>query len=704
MPTTTGVSQSLNRLTYASSLSNLRRLKSPIDTTSKVTKPRLLHSTQWGMMCPAETPEGQSCGIVKNLALMCYISVGNPVGAARARDGQVEKIYRLLENNGVEELETIASSLIPKTTKVFVNGVWVGIHRDPKVILDHREDFDTDVSMVYDIQERELRITADAGRCCRPLYVVDPVTQRVKIRKYHLQNLQPETMFSDLVLNRLIEYVSAEEEEYCMIGMDLKTMRACVENRSCTTYTHCEIHPSMILGVCASIIPFPDHNQSPRNTYQSAMGKQAMGVYVSNYRQRMDTTAHVLSYPQQPLVTTKAMTYLRFKELPAGCNCVVAICCYSGYNQEDSLILNQSAIERGLFRSIFYRTYQDTEVRRDTTTSSLSLSNPSMGNERFCRPLSEQCSMTKDEGLYRNLDEDGLVKPVGFFLKGFSPFQGSRVTGDSILIGKATPTGELNVHGRSNLKDSSTGLRHAESGIVDEVMLTTNERGFRFVKVKVRSVRIPQIGDKLSSRHGQKGTIGMTYRQEDMPFTENGIVPDIIMNPHAIPSRMTIGQLIECLLGKVAALQAREGDGTAFSDVTVEDISNKLHNEGYQKRGYEVLYNGHTGRRMEARVFMGPTFYQRLKHLVDDKIHARARGMNSLLVYPCVKPRSVPSLHAAAAGRPLSRRRSANGRDGARRADRLRRVAAGAGALLLLVGRVRGDDLRRLRTDLHDDR
>ena len=424
MPTTTGVSQSLNRLTYASSLSNLRRLKSPIDTTSKVTKPRLLHSTQWGMMCPAETPEGQSCGIVKNLALMCYISVGNPVGAARARDGQVEKIYRLLENNGVEELETIASSLIPKTTKVFVNGVWVGIHRDPKVILDHREDFDTDVSMVYDIQERELRITADAGRCCRPLYVVDPVTQRVKIRKYHLQNLQPETMFSDLVLNRLIEYVSAEEEEYCMIGMDLKTMRACVENRSCTTYTHCEIHPSMILGVCASIIPFPDHNQSPRNTYQSAMGKQAMGVYVSNYRQRMDTTAHVLSYPQQPLVTTKAMTYLRFKELPAGCNCVVAICCYSGYNQEDSLILNQSAIERGLFRSIFYRTYQDTEVRRDTTTSSLSLSNPSMGNERFCRPLSEQCSMTKDEGLYRNLDEDGLVKPVGFFLYRFLTIPG----------------------------------------------------------------------------------------------------------------------------------------------------------------------------------------------------------------------------------------------------------------------------------------
>ena len=192
----------------------------------------------------------------------------------------------------------------------------------------------------------------------------------------------------------------------------------------------------------------------------------------------------------------------------------------------------------------------------------------------------------------------------------------------------------MNVHGKSSLKDSSTGLRKAERGTVDEVMLTTNDNGYRFVKVKVRSVRIPQIGDKLSSRHGQKGTIGMTYRQEDMPFTCEGIVPDIIMNPHAIPSRMTIGQLIECLLGKVSAIQAREGDGTAFSDVTVEDISSRLHNEGYQKRGYEVLYNGHTGKRLESRVFMGPTFYQRLKHLVDDKIHARARGINSMLVYP----------------------------------------------------------------------
>ena len=255
--------------------------------------------------------------------------------------------------------------------------------------------------------------TADAGRCCRPLFVVDTARQTLAITHSIVGLLREGCCFQDLVDNHFIEYVSAEEEEYCMIGMDYKTMKAAINQRTCTTYTHCEIHPSMILGVCASIIPFPDHNQSPRNTYQSAMGKQAMGVYVSNYRQRMDTTAHVLSYPQRPLITTKAMNYLKFKELPAGCNVVVAICCYSGYNQEDSLILNRSAIERGLFRSIFYRTYMDTEVRQDTSVSRRT-AELTLGNERFCKPFTEKCSVGRAEETYAHLDEDGLVMPVCF--------------------------------------------------------------------------------------------------------------------------------------------------------------------------------------------------------------------------------------------------------------------------------------------------
>ena len=381
-----------------------------------------------------------------------------------------------------------------------------------------------------------------------------------------------------------------------------------------SSYTHCEIHPSVILGICASIIPFPDHNQSPRNTYQSAMGKQAMGIYASNYAVRMDTLAHVLYYPQKPLVCTKAMTQMHFRELPAGVNAIVAIMCYTGYNQEDSVIMNRSAIERGFFRSVFYRCYVDWE--NELNAGGLT----DLDAEHFERPTGESCLGMK-HGSYDKLDEDGLVSP------------GTRVTGEDIVIGKTTPIAADPRGGdrRFNKKDSSRALRTNESGIVDTVMLTQNKEGFRFTKVKVRSIRIPQIGDKFASRHGQKGTVGMTYRQEDMPFSIEGVTPDIIVNPHAIPSRMTIGHLVECLLSKLASLTGDEGDATPFMELDVSQVSDSLHKMGYQRNAWERMYNGHTGRPMAYHVFLGPTYYQRLKHMVDDKIHARSRGPVTML-------------------------------------------------------------------------
>eukprot|EP01116_Phalansterium_solitarium_P019596 TRINITY_DN5535_c0_g4_i2.p1 TRINITY_DN5535_c0_g4~~TRINITY_DN5535_c0_g4_i2.p1 ORF type:complete len:1189 (+),score=484.63 TRINITY_DN5535_c0_g4_i2:108-3674(+) len=631
-----GVAQVLNRLTYASTLSHLRRLNSPIGRDGKLAKPRQLHNTHWGMVCPAETPEGQACGLVKNLSLMAYISVGQ----------SPHPILSFLDEWETENLEEVPPAVIPTATKVFVNGIWVGINRNPEQLartlrqMRRALDVHEETAIVRDIKERELRIYTDAGRCMRPLFIVNDDDAQLAFTKRHLHALQrrhlrpgPDSAADSLMqqqdegggawgwqtvlANGLVEYIDTEEEETTLIAMTLADVRDArsADQHSMRTYTHAEIHPSMILGVCASIIPFPDHNQSPRNCYQSSMGKQAMGMYITNFLLRMDTLANLLYYPQKPLVTTRSMEYLHFSELPAGQNAIVAIACYSGYNQEDSVILNQSSIERGFMRSIFYRSYRDEEEKRG-----------SLVDEHFEKPERETTAGLKTHGTYDKIDEDGLVAP------------GTRVSGDDVIIGKTSALvvrdadDELGPRGsRQTKRDCSTTLRAAETGIVDKVMLSVNADGYRFVKVRVRSVRTPQVGDKFASRHGQKGTCGMAYRNEDLPFTQEGINPDLIVNPHAIPSRMTIGHLVECLQSKVAALTGNEADATPFTDWHVENISRELHRCGYQLRGNEALYNGHTGRRLEARIFFGPTYYQRLKHMVDDKIHSRARGPVTLL-------------------------------------------------------------------------
>ncbi|KLO20659.1 DNA-directed RNA polymerase II, subunit 2 [Schizopora paradoxa] len=640
-----GVSQVLNRYTYASTLSHLRRCNTPLGREGKIAKPRQLHNTHWGMVCPAETPEGQACGLVKNLALMSTISVGS----------YSAPVIEFLEEWGLESLEENSRSS-SGLTKVFVNGVWMGVHRDPANlvrtirVLRRRDDISPEVSVVRDIRERELRIYTDAGRVCRPLFVVEE--HDLKLTRSHVRWLQQKYRDSDpartpytwgsLVKEGIVEYLDAEEEETIMICMtpddllETRLLRQGINPRADVelepsarlkppptthTWTHCEIHPSMILGICASIIPFPDHNQSPRNTYQSAMGKQAMGIYLTNFVVRQDTMANILYYPQKPLATTRSMEYLKFRELPAGQNAIVAILCYSGYNQEDSVIMNQSSIDRGLFRSLYYRTYMDVEKKSGVQQL-----------EEFEKPTRESTLRMK-HGTYEKLEDDGLIAP------------GIGVTGEDIIIGKTAPippdSEELGQRTRNHTRrDVSTSLKSTENGIVDQVLITTNAEGHKFVKIRIRSTRVPQIGDKFASRHGQKGTIGITYRQEDMPFTSEGITPDIIINPHAIPSRMTIGHLVECLLSKLATIVGNEGDATPFTDLTVDSVSGWLRKKGYQSRGLEVMYHGHTGRKLQAQVYLGPTYYQRLKHMVDDKIHSRARGPVQILTRQPVEGRS----------------------------------------------------------------
>ena len=600
----TGVTQALQRLSFISYLSHLRRINNPIEKTSKIIKPRQLHGTHWGMLCPCETPEGQSCGLVKNFSLMTYVSTGT----------SGNKIKEILNNKSFNddftELSKIVPSEIKLKNKIFLNGDWIGI-------TDKTEDFvkklrnlrrigkiSREVSIVKNHIDKEIRIYTDNGRTQRPLYIVDKsknkdenAKPKLAIKKRDIEYLKANKIkFDNLISRGKIEYLDVEEEEFSMIAMIRDDL---VNKDYCQKFTHCEIHPSMILGVSASIIPFPDHNQSPRNVYQSAMGKQAIGIYSTNFNTRMDTLGHILFYPQKPLVSTKSAEFIKFNELPAGINSIVAIMCYTGYNQEDSLIMNQSSIDRGLFRSAFFRTYQSEEKRE-----------AGIRYEIFEIP-------DKSRKKYGNLDSSGLISP------------GIRVAGNDVIIGKTTT--KYNDDDERK-KDVSEVIRPKESGIIDSVMITTNEQGYKLAKVKCRNIRIPQIGDKFSSRHGQKGTIGMTYRQEDLPFTIEGITPDIIVNPHAIPSRMTIGHLIECINSKVSSITGIEGDATPFNyNMSVESFSENLHRLGYQRNGNEAMFNGFNGKKVDLLIFFGPTYYQKLKHMVQDKIFSRNTGKTDTL-------------------------------------------------------------------------
>jgi len=599
----TGVSQVLNRFSYMSTLSHMRRINSPIGKEGKLTTPRHLHGSHCNRICPSETPEGQACGLVKNMAITNIVSVATS-------SIPILKTIDLLDFIKLEEITNIKE----KTTKIFVNGYWYGNTNSPKQLQKELKkmklslNFSPDVGIAHDEINNEIRINTDNGRCCRPVLVVE--NNKILAEKY-IDN-EDKLVWGILLSKGYIEILDSDEEENALIAWSKEDL----ENRKYEcNFTHCEMHPSMILGVVASFIPYPEHNQAPRVVYQCAQGKQAMGLFSTNYQHRFDSFGHILWYPQKPIVKTKGGDILGYDDMPSGINTIVAIACYGGYNQEDSIIMNQSAIDRGLFRSYFYRVYKD-ETKQHGSSS----------KETFEIPNSKEC-IGLNYANYKNLDTDGLSVP------------GTYVDNEDIIIGK-TVSSQTQVEKGFFKKDCSTSLRHNENGCVESVLITNGDQGLNLTKTKVRSMRVPEIGDKFSSRAAQKGTIGLTLGHEDMPYTQSGIVPDIIMNPHAIPSRMTIGQLIESIAGKVGACKGKRMDATAFDHLGVDEISQELKECGYESQGTEVMYCGMTGLPLTAKIFIGPTYYQRLKHMTADKIHSRSRGPIQILTRQPVEGRA----------------------------------------------------------------
>jgi len=604
----TGVTEILGRLNYLDNLSHLRRVKNILTRTSAEAKrgkveARDIHPTQWGRICPNETPEGELCGLTKHLALMAYVTADiKPSEKERLINETLPKIGL------VRDPIRIGWSPYPNVP-VFIDGMYIGHVKDPeKFVTEFREarrraEIPWQVSIKYWDKYREIHINTDRGRILRPLIIVKD--GKPALKPEHIEKLRKgEWKFTDLLKNGIIEMLDAEEEEDAYVAV--------YERDLTPEHTHLEIAPATILGTSAGLIPFADHDQAPKVTHETSMAKQAMSIPRPNYRIRPETSTYILHYPQRPLVTTQPLEIAGVSRRGFGQNAIVAVLAYEGYNIEDALVINKASIERGFMRGALYRIYEVEERRYIASRADV------------IRVPTDEVPGAKTK-IREKLGEDGIAWP------------GVDIYEDEIIVGRVSPA-DIGVPGVAYgggirlLRDTSEKVRKGEGGYVDTVVLTTTREGTTLVRVRIRQPRYPELGDKFASRHGQKGVVGLIVPQEDMPFDETGMTPDIILNPHSIPSRMTIGQLLESLAGDIAAKTGKTFDGTPFeSKDWLEELVKQAKKLGLNYYGEKTLFDGKTGKILKTHVLMGPVYYQRLKHLARDKIHARARGKVTLL-------------------------------------------------------------------------
>lgn len=623
-----GIVQELSRVCFLSSLSHLRRMHLEISSdTAKITDFRKVHGSHWGVICPVESPEGANIGLTKHFAI--FSTVSQKINSF--------VIIQYLQDLDMMETYYINPKEINSYFKIFLNGRWVGVHDNPIYVRDslrllRRNGYLSPFMSLYlNMGQRELIIRTDEGRLMRPVFIVEKnkllIDERIKKQGDYLQKVNWQMMVSgvaakeatysyqrnnykaDIRIKHLqkefeknttvIEYLDTEETN----GSLLATHHS--ELSTDPNFTHCEIHPSSLLGVLGLMIPFLEFNQAPRNILSAAQTKSSTSIYLSNFNKRMDLTSNVLHYGQKPLVSSKYVNYILREKMVYGTNVIFAIMSYTGFNQEDAIILNKASLKRGLCCSTYYGTYT---FKEDVVTRYKS--NKFVGNPNLIENV--ELNVQKD---YSFLDANGIVN-VGTYVKE-----------NDVLIGA------YSVSHDGKKKDQSVAVKKGLFGIVDKVYISNNSQGYRVVKVTIRQVRIPEFGDKFSSRHGQKGTVGILLDEEDMPFTKDGMIPDILVNPHQITGRMTVAHLLEPILGLLACSIGCNMEGTAFSSASnpMMSLSKRLLEFGFEKSGCDVLYNGFDGTQIQADIFTGPINYMRLKHMPVDKINARARGPNILL-------------------------------------------------------------------------
>jgi len=654
-----GVLQDMNRLSHTGMLSHLRKTALNVDASVKLVGPRLLHGSQWGFFDPIDT-DGANIGIQKQLSISAYITKGI------SREHMIKWLREKVKLKFVEECSHI---FISQNTRVFINGFWAGMAEDPFQMVNYIKLFRRNgllpiyISVSFDITQNTIFIYTDEGRLTRPIFYKDtdsgkfffeqeknaiknkidddeftwvslvtgfndkkdPEFDPNNMKIYELYELyegvekevNPAKLDRFIKNKAIIDYIDTSESEDVLICLNMKTLL----NEGSQKYSHLEIHESLIFGMMCSLIPFPQNNPATRNSFSCGQSKQSVSLYHTNYQVRMDKSAVVLANPQIPLIKTRYMKTINGEENVYGENAIVAIMCYTGYNVEDAVLINEGAIKRGLFRTTYYSTYETHEEK-------VLNSDGKVETEKIFTNIENATNIigTKPDYEYNHLDQYGIVR------------EGTEVHDKMVLIGMSSI-----VDPKSALrKDNSKVPKKGQLGIVDKTFITEGEEGERIAKVRVREIRIPAIGDKMASRAGQKGTIGLVIPEADMPFTRDGIIPDIIINPHAIPSRMTIGHLVECITGKACASIGCFGDATAFNNdgTKIGQFGRTLVNNGFHSSGNDILYNGMTGEQIESEIFIGPTYYMRLKHMVKDKINYRAKGPRTALTRQTVSGRA----------------------------------------------------------------